>query len=107
LKGLLLQSDAQPPLGELALSKIDLENTKPQTPGRVIGLHGKLKLDAEGLLSPSGIRPGPTIFIPKLSRRRVKPTSVMAPPEDNCLKITDFIGFPRVATFQRKRITAY
>jgi hypothetical protein len=26
----------------------------------------------------------------------------MAPPEDNGLKITDFIGFPRVATFQKK-----
>jgi hypothetical protein len=39
--------------------------------------------------------------------QRGQANSVTAPPEDNCLKITDFIGLPRVATFQRKRITAY
>jgi hypothetical protein len=74
LEGLLLQSDAQPPLRQLAVSEIDLENTKPQTSGRVIGLHGKLKLMAKACLVLRRLDRAETMFIPKRSRRRLKPT---------------------------------
>ncbi|HKE40365.1 MAG TPA: hypothetical protein VKG21_11040 [Casimicrobiaceae bacterium] len=37
-KWLLLQSDAHPALGQLTGSKIDLEDTKPQPTGWVLGL---------------------------------------------------------------------
>jgi hypothetical protein len=42
LKGQALQPDARPALGQFAGAKIDFEDAKAQTPGRVIGLHGKL-----------------------------------------------------------------
>jgi hypothetical protein len=69
----------------LAGSKIDLEDTKPQTSRRVIDLHGKLKLDAQGLPS-------------------IAPTFVAAQAEDEVPKATDFAGFSRVPVRQRKRI---
>jgi hypothetical protein len=41
------------------------------------------------------------MFIPKRSRSQI------AQAGDKRLKAPDFIGFPRAATFQKKRITAY
>ena len=46
---LILQPEAQATFRQLAGSKIDFEDPKPQTPGWVVGLHGKRR----SLLSPN------------------------------------------------------
>src|ERR1700757_3716554 len=63
--------------------------------------------NGEGLLSSSEIRSGRNNVYSQALAPAGQANSQMAQTGDKRLKVPDFIGFPRVATFQKKRITAY